>query len=97
MNEKLRTRKKVEEVLRPIVTQITLSPVTVRVISEGPIDDAWVRALDDLQSMSKAVESQKSEAMAVKAVADLRPLLDEISNKVRELLSHAAKDCQRRS
>lgn len=81
MNEKLDNRKKVETVLGPTVERLTIPPQIVKKISEGAIDEVWVQALEEMQRRQKALEMAK-DLKDVKAAQDLKPLLDDLSNKV---------------
>lgn len=79
---RLENRKVVEKGLGPIVEEITVSPAVVRKISEGIIDEAWVKALAEVEKRSKALDLKSKEQRKIKGVNDLRPLLDHLVNKV---------------
>lgn len=82
LTAKLENRRRVEIVLGPAVEEISVSPATVRTISEGPLDDNWVRALGEIENRSAAVASKRSEQ--VKAVGDVTPLLENLKAKAVE-------------
>lgn len=80
---RLENRKSVENGLGPIVEEISVSPAVVRKIVEGTIDEAWVRALAEVEKRSKAMDAKSREQRHIKGVNDLRPLLTNLINKVR--------------
>ena len=82
MNTKLENRRVVEKLLGPAVEEICISPATVNQISEGPIDYAWVKALEELEKRSKAIESKSKGPDNVLAVSEVKPLLEELTNLV---------------
>lgn len=84
LNTRLESRKEVEALLGPEVDTLSVPPSTVRRIIEGPIDDAWVRALDDLERRSKAIEAKASSTPESKAVSDLRPLVKDLKDRATE-------------
>ena len=84
MNIKLENRKVVEKLLGPAVEQICVSPTIVKQISEGPIDHAWVKALEELEKRSKTIESKMKEPDKVLAVSEVKPLLEDLTNLVRD-------------
>lgn len=59
-----------------------MSPSTIRLISDGPINQEWVRALAEVESRSAMVETKASSADNVKAIEDVKPLLEDLRNKV---------------
>ena len=81
MNEKLQNRKKVEKLLAPTVERLTIPPRVVKKISEGPVDDAYVQALEEMQRRSHAL-TNASDLKDVKAAQDLRPLLEGLADIV---------------
>lgn len=83
LNTQLENRKVVEKLLGPSVEEFTLSPVLVRKISEGPIDEAWVRALTDLEKRSKVI-NRKNDEGDIKAFFDLKPLLSDLNDRAVE-------------
>lgn len=89
LNTQLENRKVVEKLLGPSVEDFSLSPALVRKISEGPIDEAWVRALSDMEKRSKIING-KSDDRNIKAITDLKPLLSDLNDKVRIPCSHTS-------
>ena len=83
MNTKLENRKIVEKLLGPAVEEICVSPVTVKRISEGPIDHAWIKALEELEKRSKTVENKMKGPNKIQAVSEVKPLLENLINLVR--------------
>lgn len=79
---RLENRKIVENGLGPIVEEISISPAVVRKIVEGGIDEAWVRALAEVEKRSKAMDAKSKELRKIKGMGDLRPLLENLINKV---------------
>jgi vacuolar protein sorting-associated protein 52 len=82
LNAKLENRRKVEKLLGPAVEEVSISPVTVRTISEGPVDENWLRALAELESRSTTIAGQKSGT--IKAIEDVKPLLEDLKVKAVE-------------
>ena len=83
LNTKLGNRRVVEKLLVPAVEEISIAPAVVKKISEGPIDYAWVKALEDLEKRSKTIESMARGPDNVLAVSDVQPLLKDLMNLVR--------------
>jgi hypothetical protein len=79
---RLENRKAVESVLGPVVEEISLSPAVVKKIIDGPIDEAWVRALAEVEKRSKAMDVKSKEQKNIKGVNDLKPLLENLIHKV---------------
>ncbi|KAK7523338.1 Sac2 family protein [Phyllosticta citriasiana] len=84
INTKLENRKIVEKLLGPAVEDISISPAAVRKIAEGPVDEGFPKALQELEKRSKAVNAKSKGGPNVKALDDLRPLLDDLTNKAVE-------------
>lgn len=82
LSVRLENRKTIEKGLGPIVEEITVSPSVVRKISEGSIDESWVRALSEVEKRSKALDLKSKEQRNIKGINDLKPLLDHLVNKV---------------
>jgi vacuolar protein sorting-associated protein 52 len=82
LNAKLENRRKVEKLLGPAVEEISISPITVRTISEGPVDENWIRALDEIESRSATIGKKTSGS--IKAIEDVRPLLEDLNVKAVE-------------
>lgn len=83
LSVRLENRKVVENGLGPIVEEISVSPAVVRKIVDGPIDEAWVRALAEVEKRSKAMELKSKENRKIKGINDLKPLLGNLIDKVR--------------
>ena len=84
LNTKMENRKRVEKILGPAVEDITLSPIIVKKITEGPIDEAWVKALDEIEKRSRAIDGKSKDGNKIQAAEDLRPLLENLTNKAIE-------------
>ncbi|CAF9925273.1 MAG: hypothetical protein ALECFALPRED_003102 [Alectoria fallacina] len=90
MNTKLENRKVIEKLLGPAVEEICISPAIVKQISEGPIDHAWIKALEELEKRSKTVESKIKGPDKVLAVSEVEPLMEDLTNlaieRIRDFL-----------
>lgn len=84
LNSKLENRRKVEKLLGPVVEQISLSPAVVKKLSEGAIDEVWVKSLEELQNRSRVLSSEHERLKNSRSVADLKPLIQDLSNKAVE-------------
>ena len=84
MNAKLENRKKVENLLGPAVEDISLSPVVVRTISEGAVDEDFVRALKEVEARSAAIDSKSKEEQPSQALKDVKPILEDLTTKAVE-------------
>lgn len=84
LNTKLENRKIVEKILGPAVEDISISPATVRKIAEGPVDDGFIKALSDLEKRSKTVAAKTASQPDLQALADIKPLLTDLTNKAIE-------------
>ena len=84
LSERLDRRKNVEKLLGPEVDGFGLSSTVIRKITEGSMDDAWIKALEELERKSKAVENKAKNAGHIKAVDDLRPLLENLKDRAVE-------------
>ena len=73
----------VEKLLGPAVEEICVSPAIVKQISEGPIDHAWIRALEELEKRSKTMDSKTKGPDKVLAMSEVKPLLEDLTNLVR--------------
>jgi hypothetical protein len=82
LSRRLENRKIVEKGLGPIVEEITVSPAVIMKISEGPIDESWVKALGEVEKRTKALGLKSKELQHIKGIKDLRPLLEHLVNKV---------------
>jgi hypothetical protein len=86
LNAMLENRRNVERLLGPAVEEISISPKTVRTIVEGPMDENWVRALNEIDARTTSIEAKASSSSGFKAIEDVRPLLVDVKNKVRSIL-----------
>ena len=84
LNNKLQNRKAVDKILGPEVEVLAIPPAVVRKLTEGQVDETWVKALDELEKRSKAIDARIQEGKAIKAMQDVRPFIDDVSAKVVE-------------
>jgi hypothetical protein len=84
LNAKLENRRKVEKLLGPAVEEISISPLTVRTVAEGTVDENFVRALNEIEARSAALEAKSSGAEPSKALQDVKPLLDDLKARAIE-------------
>lgn len=84
LNVRLENRRIVEKGLGPLIEEITVSPAVVRKIVEGTIDESWVRALGEVEKRSKSLDTKSKDHRNVKAMNDLRPLLENLVHKAME-------------
>jgi vacuolar protein sorting-associated protein 52 len=66
--------------LGPIVDDIVLSPAIIHRISEGEINDAWVKALIEFDS--KFTPLYELEKRGIKAVEDVKPQFELLRARV---------------
>lgn len=83
LNARLDNRRQVEKLLGPAVEDVSISPITVRAIAEGPIDETFTKALTELEARLAIIE-KKDPAEHVKALEDVKPLLDDLKTKAIE-------------
>ncbi len=81
LNVRLENRKAVEKALGPIVEELSVSPLIVSKISDGHIDEAWVKILADVDKRA-AAQKKSSQQTQSKALADVGPLLEKLVLKV---------------
>ncbi|KAJ5656837.1 Vps52/Sac2 [Penicillium longicatenatum] len=84
LNAMLENRRNVERLLGPAVEEISISPKAVRAIVEGPMDENWVRALNEIDARTTGIEAKASSSTGFKAIEDVRPLLIDVKNKAIE-------------
>ena len=84
LNTKLENRRIVEKLLLPAVEELSIAPSIVLKISEDPIDQEWIKALEELERRTKVVKSKLHGPDQIVAVTDIKPLLDDLINKVRD-------------
>ncbi|KAK4236634.1 Sac2 family-domain-containing protein [Achaetomium macrosporum] len=82
LNVRLENRKAVEKALGPIVEELSVSPMVVSKISEGHIDEAWVKTLAEVDK--RATAQKNSTQTPSKALADVGPLLEKLVLKAIE-------------
>ena len=54
----------------------------VKTISEGSIDPAWIKALEELEKRSRVIDEKSKGPDNILAVTDIKPLLTNLMNKV---------------
>ena len=84
LNTKLENRKVVEKLLGPAVEDLSISPAVVRKIAEGPVDEGFLRALAELEKRSKSIEGKGKERPDLKALTDIKPLIEDLTNRAIE-------------
>ncbi|KGM91513.1 uncharacterized protein PADG_12371 [Paracoccidioides brasiliensis Pb18] len=84
LNSQLENRLNLERLLGPAVEEVSISPKAVRLISGGPINQEWVKALNEVETRSASIEANTSTLANVKAVEDLKPLLSDLKAKAIE-------------
>lgn len=85
LNVRLENRRAVEKGLGPVVEDISVSPVVVSKIVEGHIDDAWVKALAEVDKRATAHKKNAASGAAdSKGLQDLGPLLEKLVVKAIE-------------
>lgn len=82
LNAMLENRRNVEKLLGPAVEEISISPKAVRLIIDGPIDENWVRALNEVDARTNTIEAKAAAPSGFKAIEDVRPLLVDVKSKV---------------
>ncbi|KAI8946191.1 Vps52-domain-containing protein [Xylaria longipes] len=84
LNVRLENRKAVEKGLAPIVEDISVSPITVAKIADGHVDEAWVKALNEIDKKDVAYKRGDSGSDQNKGLQDLGPLLEKLVQKAVE-------------
>lgn len=87
LNVRLENRKAVEKGLGPVVEELSVSPLVVSRISEGHIDEGWIKVLGDLDKRVTAHKKSPHHAQS-KAFEDIGPLLEKLTLKVWPLFQH---------
>lgn len=82
LSTKLENRKVVEKLLGPAIEEIIIPPSVVRLILDGPIDPSWIKALKELEKRSQAIHSKAKGPEKTVAISDVKPLVDDMTNKV---------------
>ncbi|KAI6244870.1 Vacuolar protein sorting-associated protein 52 A [Erysiphe necator] len=80
----LDNRKNTEQILGPIVEEISIPIATVRKIVDGSMDEAWVKALADVEKRSKSFDSKIKDRRNIKGIISLKPLLETLICKAIE-------------
>jgi len=88
LNVRLENRRAVEKALGPIVEELSVSPLVVSKIADGPIDESWIKALAEVDKRAAAYKANTSGPRRSKAWADLGPLLEKLVIKVSHRASH---------
>ncbi|KAK6828491.1 Vacuolar protein sorting-associated protein 52 B [Apiospora arundinis] len=84
LNVRLENRKAVEKGLGPVVEEISVSPVVVSMIAESHIDEAWLKALAEVDKRATAYKKNAAGAQSSKGLQDLGPLLEKLVIKAIE-------------
>ncbi|RDA91041.1 hypothetical protein CP533_2550 [Ophiocordyceps camponoti-saundersi (nom. inval.)] len=85
LNRRLENRNKLERALGPLVEQLSVSPDIVSKISDGPIDDLWVKALAELDRRTAAHAKKMAPGSPQhKAFEELGPLLEKLKLRAVE-------------
>ncbi|KZF23438.1 GARP complex subunit [Xylona heveae TC161] len=84
LNNKLENRRLVERALGPAVEEISIAPTSVRKIAEGPVDEAWIKALNELESLARNLDKKFPGQEQVKAVEDIRSPLENLRHRAIE-------------
>lgn len=84
LNNKLENRKAVEKILGPEVEAFVIPPAVVRKLTEGAVDEGWVKALEELERRSKAIEAKPNNDKDVKVAQDIKPMIEGVSTKAVE-------------
>jgi hypothetical protein len=84
LNSQLENRRNVERLLGPAVEEISISPKTVYVISERPVNQDWVKAINEIEARSASIKGNAPDN--VKAIEDVTPLLMLLKDKVRRYM-----------
>lgn len=84
LNAMLENRRNVEKLLGPAVEEISVSPKAIRTIAEGPMDENWVRALNEIDARTTSIEAKAISSAGMKAIEDVRPLLTDLKNRVSQ-------------
>ncbi|KAI0431667.1 Vps52-domain-containing protein [Xylaria sp. FL1042] len=84
LNVRLENRKAVEKELAPVVEEISVSPSVVAKIADGHVDEAWVKALNEIDKRDTAYKKGDSGSEQNKGLQDLGPLLEKLVQKAIE-------------
>ncbi|TDZ65177.1 Vacuolar protein sorting-associated protein 52 A [Colletotrichum trifolii] len=84
LNVRLENRKAVEKAFGPVVEELSVSPQVVSKISEGHIDETWLKMLAEVDKRATAYKNNTASPRKSKAWADLGPLLEKLTMKAIE-------------
>ncbi|KAI1361791.1 Vps52-domain-containing protein [Xylaria arbuscula] len=84
LNVRLENRKAVEKELAPIVEEISVSPIVVAKIADGHVDEAWVKALNEIDKRETTYKKNDPGSEQNKGLQDLGPLLEKLVQKAIE-------------
>ncbi|KAI1748202.1 Vps52-domain-containing protein [Xylaria castorea] len=84
LNVRLENRKAVEKGLAPAVEEISVPPITVAKIADGHVDEAWIKALNEIDKKDAAYKRSDSASEQNKGLQDLGPLLEKLVQKAIE-------------
>lgn len=84
LNVRLGNRKAVEKGLGPVVDELSVSPTVVSKITEGHIDEAWVKVVAEIDRRAIAYKKNTSSTQGNKGLQDLGPLLEKLVLKAIE-------------
>ena len=84
LNNRLQNRKAVDGVLGPEVDALSIPPSVVRKITEGAVDESWVKSLQELEKRSRSIDAKIKEGRDIKAAQDIQPLINDVSAKAVE-------------
>lgn len=92
LNTRLENRRVIEKLLGPAVEEVSIAPAVVKTMSEGPIDQHWLEALEELEKRSKVVDEKMKGPVKILAAADIKPLLLDLTNKVCDSITPWLRD-----
>ena len=92
LNVRLENRKAVEKGLGPVVDELSVSPVVVSKISEGHIDESWIKVLAEVDKRAASYNKSSKQGES-KAVDDLGPLLEKLVQKVSNISHGSGASC----
>ncbi|PFH62718.1 hypothetical protein XA68_12396 [Ophiocordyceps unilateralis] len=85
LNRRLENRNELERALGPLVEELSVPPDLVTKISEGPIDEVWMKALFEVDRRAVAHEKKMAPGSPHrKAFEELGPLLEKLSLRAVE-------------
>lgn len=84
LNVRLGNRRAVEKGLGPLVEDMSVSPVVISKIVDGHIDEAWIKALAEVDKRAAAHKKNAAASQSGKGLQDLGPLLEKLVQKAIE-------------